>query len=354
MALLDILNYQIGNNNGANYLMALASFIVFVVALLIFKGVIIHRLKKLAKKTKTDFDDNLIEYINGLRWHFYVFLSLFISLQFVTLSASMDKFLNHIFIIFVVYYSVKFLQNIFDFAADKLKQKGKKEEAEHYSSVIEVLKKVVKGVLWAVAVIIVLSNFGYNVSTLAAGLGIGGIAIAFAFQTILGDIFASFSIYFDKPFKVGDFIIIGNDMGTVKHIGIKTTRIQTLQGQELVMSNKELTETRVNNYKKMQKRRIAFTFGVEYGTKLKKLEKILEVVKEIFKKIKIADLDRVHFKQFGDFSLNFEVVYYVNKPDYLVYMDTQQEINFALKEGFEKEGIEFAFPTQTLFVKKAK
>ena len=354
MALLDFLNYQIGNNYGYDYLMALVSFIVFVVALLIFKGAIIHRLKKLAKKTKTEFDDNLIKFINGLHWHFYVFLSLFISLQFVTISASMDKFLNHIFIIFVVYYSVKFLQNIFDFAADKLKQKGKKEEAEHYSSVIEVLKKVVKGVLWAVAVIIVLSNFGYNVSTLAAGLGIGGIAIAFAFQAILGDIFASFSIYFDKPFKVGDFIIIGNDMGTVKHIGIKTTRIQTLQGQELVMSNKELTETRVNNYKKMQKRRIAFTFGVEYGTKLKKLEKILEVVKEIFKKIKIADLDRVHFKQFGDFSLNFEVVYYVNKPDYLVYMDTQQEINFALKEGFEKEGIEFAFPTQTLFVKKAK
>lgn len=354
MALLDILNYQIGNNYGYNYLMALVSFIVFVVALLIFKGVLIHRLKKLAKKTKTDFDDNLIKFIDGLHWHFYVFLSLFISLQFVTISDSIDKFLNHIFIIFVVYYSVKFLQNIFDFAADKVKQKGKKEEAEHYSSVIEVLKKVVKGVLWAVAVIIVLSNFGYNVSTLAAGLGIGGLAIAFAFQAILGDIFASFSIYFDKPFKVGDFIIVGNDMGSVKHIGIKTTRIQTLQGQELVISNKELTETRVHNYKKMERRRIAFTFGVEYDTKLKKLEKILEIVKEIFKKIKIADLNRVHFKQFGDFSLNFEVVYYVNKPDYLVYMDTQQEINFALKEGFEKEGIEFAFPTQTLFVKKTK
>jgi len=305
----DLLNYQIGNNVGINYLMAIISFIVFVVALLIFKGIIIYRLKKLAKKTKTDFDDNLIQYINGLRWHFYVFLSLFISLQFVTISASIDKFLNHISIIFVAYYSVKFLQNIFDFAADKVKQKGKKEEAEHYSSVIEVLKKVVKGVLWAVAIIIVLSNFGYNVSTLAAGLGIGGIAIAFAFQAILGDIFASFSIYFDKPFKVGDFIIIGNDMGTVKHIGIKTTRIQTLQGQELVISNKELTETRVNNYKKMERRRIAFTIGVEYDTKLKKLEKILEIVKEIFKKIKIADLDRVHFKQFGDFSLNFEIVY---------------------------------------------
>jgi len=350
----ELLNYQVGNNYGRDYLIAAISFLIFIFILMVFKLVIIRKLKKLAKKTKTEFDDNLIKFINGLRWHFYVFLSLFISLQFVTLSASMDKFLNHIFIIFVTYYSVKFLQNLFEFAADKVKQKGKKEEAEHYSSVIEVLKKVVKGVLWAVAVIVVLSNFGYNVSTLAAGLGIGGLAIAFAFQAILGDIFASFSIYFDKPFKVGDFIIVGNDMGSVKHIGIKTTRIQTLQGQELVISNKELTETRVNNYKKMERRRISFTFGVEYDTKLKKLEKILEIVKEIFKKIKIADLDRVHFKQFGDFSLNFEVVYYVNKPDYLVYMDTQQEINFMLKERFEKESIQFAFPTQTLFVKKTK
>ena len=216
----------------------------------------------------------------------------------------------------------------------------------------EILNKIIKGVLWAVAVIIILSNFGYNVSALAAGLGIGGLAIAFAMQNILSDVFASFSIYFDKPFRIGDFIIVGDDLGTVKHIGIKTTRIQTLQGQELIISNKELTETRVNNYKKMERRRISFTFGVEYGTKLKQLKKISSIVKEILDKIKIADLDRVHFKQFGDFSLNFEVVYYVNKPDYLTYMDTQQEINFALKERFEKEGIVFAFPTQTIYLNK--
>ena len=354
MALTDFLNLQIGDNSGLDYLMASVSFIIFIVILLIFKGVVLHKLKKLAKKTKTDFDDNLIKNINDLKWPFYVLLSLYISLQFVTIPASMDKFLNHIFIIFVVYYSVKFLQNMFNYAADKFKQKGKKEEAEHYSSVIEVVKKVFRGVLWAIAIIIVLSNFGYNVSTLAAGLGIGELAIAFAFQAILGDIFASFSIYFDKPFRVGDFIIVGKDKGTVKHIGIKTTRIQTLQGQELIISNKELTETRVNNYKKMERRRIIFKFGVEYGTKLKTLKKIESILVDIFKKIKTAELNRIHFKEFGDFSLNFEVVYYVNVPDYAVYMDTQQDINFKLKESFEKEGIDFAFPTQTLLVKRTK
>jgi len=348
----DILSYRIGESTGVNYMMALASFVIFILILLIFKGIMIHKLKSLAKKTKNEFDDILIDSINDLHWPFYVFLSLFISLKFVSVPDFVDKALGFIIIIFVAYYIVKFLQNIIDVAADKIKLKRKQEDAAHESAVIDVLKKIVKGVLWALAVIIVLSNFGYNLSTLAAGLGIGGIAIAFAFQAILGDIFASFSIYFDKPFKVGDFIIIGDDLGTVKHIGIKTTRIQTLQGQELIVSNKELTETRVHNYKSMERRRIAFTFGVEYDTKLNKLKKILEIVKEVFDKIKDADLDRVHFKQFGDFSLNFEVVYYVNKPDYLAYMDTQQEVNFALKERFEKEGIVFAFPTQTLYLNK--
>jgi len=354
MAIIDLLSYQIGDNYGKDYLLALISFIIFIVVLLVFKGILIRKLKILAEKTKTEFDDLLIKHINSLNWIFYVILSLFISLKFITVPEFVDKALFHIIIIFFAYYIVKLLQNIFDFAANKIKEKRKKEEGEFDAHIIDLLNKIVRGVLWAVAVIIILSNFGYNVSTFAAGLGIGGLAIAFALQAVLSDIFASFSIYFDKPFKIGDFIIIGKDMGSVKHIGIKTTRIQTLQGQELIVSNKELTETRVHNYKRMERRRIVFPFGVEYDTELKKLKKILEIVKEIFKKIEGADLDRVHFKQFGDFSLNFEVVYYVKVSDYTAYMDTQQEINFALKERFEKEGIVFAFPTQTLYINKAK
>lgn len=353
LTLTDLLNYEVGSNTSQDLLIALISFIVFIVALLIFKGVLIHRLKILAKKTKTEFDDLLIKSINDIRWPFYVIISLVISLKFVTLPDFIQKAFDFIAIIFVTYYAVKFIQSIIDFGANKIKQKGQ-EEGKFDAHIISILNKIIKGVLWAVAAIIILSNFGYNISALAAGLGIGGLAIAFAMQNILSDIFASFSIYLDKPFRIGDFIIVGDDLGTVKHIGIKTTRIQTLQGQELIISNKELTETRVNNYKKMERRRISFMFGVEYGTKLKQLKKIPSIVKEILDKIKIADLDRVHFKQFGDFSLNFEVVYYVNKPDYLTYMDTQQEINFTLKERFEKEGIVFAFPTQTLYLNKVE
>ncbi|MCW3993646.1 MAG: mechanosensitive ion channel family protein, partial [Candidatus Bathyarchaeota archaeon] len=159
-------------------------------------------------------------------------------------------------------------------------------------------------------------------------------------------------IYFDKPFEIGDFIVVGDYSGTVKQVGIKSTRLQLLQGEELVISNKELTTASVRNFKKLKKRRIIFTLGVTYDTPLKKLQKIPEMISKIIEKMELAELDRVHFKKIGDFSLNFEVVYYLKVGDYVKYMDTQQEINFAIIEAFEKEGIEMAFPTQTIFLNK--
>jgi small-conductance mechanosensitive channel len=178
--------------------------------------------------------------------------------------------------------------------------------------------------------------------------------LAFGLQHILGDIFASFSIFFDKPFNVGDFIIVGDNMGVVKKVGIKSTRVQSLWGQEVVIPNKELTSARINNYKKMERRRVQFSFGVVYDTSAENLEKVLEITKGIVEKIELAELDRVHFKEYGNYSLNFEVIYYVNTPDYNKYMDIQQEINLLLKKRFEKEGITFAYPTQTVIVNKER
>ena len=197
-----------------------------------------------------------------------------------------------------------------------------------------------------------IQNLGYNVSGLLAGVGIGGIAIAFALQNVLADVFASITIYFDKPFKVGDYIVIGADSGTVKNIGIKSTRIQTLQGQELVVSNKELTEARIHNYKKMKTRRVVFEFGVEYDTPTKKMKKIPGMLDKIFKKVDGADMERVHFKSFGDSALLYEVVYYISTKEYKIYMDIQEEMNLELKQAFEKEKISMAYPTQTLYLKK--
>ena len=202
--------------------------------------------------------------------------------------------------------------------------------------------------------IYIVSLFGYDITTIVASFGVLGIVLAFGLQHVLSDIFASFSIFFDKPFDIGDFIIVGENLGVVKKVGIKSTRIQSLWGQEVVIPNKELTSARINNYKKMERRRVQFSFGVIYDTSSEQLEKILDITKDIVDKIEPAELDRVHFKEYGDFSLNFEVVYYVNSPDYNQYMDIQQEINLSLKKRFEKEGIDFAYPTQTVIVNNEK
>jgi small-conductance mechanosensitive channel len=165
-------------------------------------------------------------------------------------------------------------------------------------------------------------------------------------------LFSSFAIYFDKPFSVGDFIIAGEHMGTVEKIGIKTTRIRALQGEEIIISNNELTGARIQNFKKMKKRRIVSSFGILYETPVEKVKKVKEIVKNIFKTLENAELSRIHFKELGDFSLNFEIVYSITTGDYNAYMDTREKFNLSLMEAFEKEKIEFAYPTQKLFVAK--
>jgi small-conductance mechanosensitive channel len=185
-------------------------------------------------------------------------------------------------------------------------------------------------------------------------LGIGGVAVALAAQVILKDVFSYFSIIFDRPFKIGDFIIVGEYMGTIEYIGIKTTRLRSLGGEMLIFSNSDLTDSRLRNYKLMDKRRVSFKLGLVYQTSTEQLKKVPGIIEGIIKSVKDTIFDRAHFLNYGDFSLVFEIVYYVVGADYNKYMDIQQEINFAIKGEFEKRGIEFAFPTQTLYVNKSE
>lgn len=205
-------------------------------------------------------------------------------------------------------------------------------------------------VLYSLLLLMLLDNIGLDVTTLIAGLGVGSIAVALAVQGILGDLFASLSIVFDKPFEIGDFIIVGEHMGTVEHVGLRTTRIRSLSGEQLVFANTDLLESRIRNYKRMAERRIQFGFGVIYGTPQNLLERIPSLVREVIEGVGETRFDRSHFKQFGDYALEFETVYYVLTPDYNRYMDIQQEVNLELFRRFDDLGIEFAFPTQTLIV----
>jgi len=207
-------------------------------------------------------------------------------------------------------------------------------------------------VLGSVVVLVGLDHFGVNITAMVAGLGVGGVAVALAVQNVLGDLFASLSIVLDKPFVVGDFIVVGEQRGTVERVGLKTTRVRSLSGEQLVFSNSDLLSSRIQNFKRMDERRVSFRIGVTYQTPRSALESIPGTIRQIIESIDRTRFDRAHFASYGDFALLFEIVYYVLDSDYNVYMDVQQTINLRIHEAFEKDGIEFAYPTQRLYVSR--
>lgn len=215
---------------------------------------------------------------------------------------------------------------------------------------MDLLGFVLRLVVWAAVVLVMLDNLGVNVTALVAGLGVGGIAVALAAQNVLGDLFASLSIVFDKPFVVGDFLSIGDFLGTVEKVGLKTTRVRSLSGEQVIFSNTDLLNSRIRNFGRMFERRVVFSIGVTYQTPAEKLRRIPGIVREAIEAQPKTRFDRAHFQTFGDSALVFEIVYFVLSPDYNRYMDIQQNINLTLYERCASEAIEFAYPTRTLFV----
>jgi small-conductance mechanosensitive channel len=215
---------------------------------------------------------------------------------------------------------------------------------------IGIIRFVARVLIWGMVLLLTLENLGVDITALVAGLGIGGIAVALALQNVLGDLLASLSIALDQPFVIGDFLIVGEHMGTVEYIGIKSTRLRSLTGEQIVVSNADLLSSRVRNYGRMYERRIVFSLGVTYETPRAKLERIPGLLRGIIEAQDGVRFDRAHFAKYGAFSLDFEIVYHVLSPDYGRYMDVQQAINFRIHEAFEKLGVQFAYPTQTLWV----
>jgi len=344
------LSYELWGNTLKQYLMALILFIVLLIVFRIFRLFILKYLKKLAGKTKNAFDDELIKTVGRVHYLFYLFLALYFPLKVLSTTPGIEKIIDGVFIVVLIVQVIFAVQSMAEYGIRLLISRN--DGGDYRETTLHGLRLLMKIVLWTVGLLLVLSNLGVNITSLVASLGIGGIAVALAVQNILSDVFSSFSIYFDKPFQVGDTIQIGQDVGEVKKIGLKTTRLQTLQGEELVISNNELTNARVQNYKKMETRRVDLNLGFVYDTDLSKLKKVNEIVEKTIKNTEEVEFSRCHFVEFGDFSLKFACVYYVLSNEYDVYANRQQEINFALKDAFDKEGIEMAFPTQTIFVEK--
>ncbi|OFW47814.1 MAG: mechanosensitive ion channel protein MscS [Actinobacteria bacterium RBG_13_35_12] len=338
-------------NRVIDYIIVIAIFILLIISIQITKNILLKLLKTWVKKTTTKIDD---KFVKAFEEKIKPFLNLiyfgafYISIKRLTMDLQIERFFNIFVIILLTFFGIRFLLSITIYGFETYWVKKEKDRAKKQA--LKGIITVIKIIVWSIVLIIFLDNLGIKISALVAGLGIGGIAIALAAQSILGDLFSYFIIFFDRPFEIGDFIVVGDFLGTVEDIGIKTTRLRSLGGEELIFSNQDLTNSRVRNYKRMNRRRIVFKFGVIYQTTLTQLKKIPRIVEEIITQIPEATFDRAHFASYADFSLNFEVVYYANNSDYKKYMDIQQQINFQLKETFEKQKIEFAYPTQTVFL----
>lgn len=340
-------------NRVIDYIIAIAIFILLVVSIQIIKRILLKLLKTWAKKTTTKIDD---KFVKAFEQKIKPFLNLiyfgtfYISIKYLTMDSQIERFFNIFVIILLTFFGIRSLLSITIYGLETYWVKKEKDQAKKQA--LKGIITIIKIIAWSIVLIILLDNLGVKISALVAGLGIGGIAIALAAQSVLGDLFSYFTIFFDRPFEIGDFIIIGDYKGTVEYIGLKTTRIHSLGGEQLIFSNQDLTNSRIKNYKRMERRRAAFQFGVIYQTTLTQLKKIPQIVEEIITQIPETTFDRAHFASYADFSLHFEVVYHINNRGYKKYMDIQQEINFQLKEAFEKQKIEFAYPTQTVFLSK--
>jgi small-conductance mechanosensitive channel len=349
---IPFLSQTFFGNTVGSYVQAVLAFVIVILVLRFFRYGLLMKLHGLAKKTTMEVDDFAVRLIRSIGWPLYVLGALYIALMYIQIPQTADDVVRYALLIIGIFYGIRALDSTLEFSLGKAVRRKQKKGQEVDTGAIDVIKKIINVLIWVAAFLFIISSLGYDVSSAVVGLGVGGIVIGFALQNVLGDLFASFSIYFDRPFMKGDFIIIGDDLGTVEKVGMRSTRIRHLKGHQLIVPNSELSRIRINNYGKMEKRRIVFSFGVTYQTPSAKLEKINDTVRDIIKKVKLADLDRVHFREFGDSALIFEVVYYVATSDYNKYMDIQQEINIELKKRLEKMHVEFAYPTQTIFVEK--
>jgi len=342
-----ILNKTFFGNALSDYLAALGIFTFGIVAVKIINRLVLKRIASLVRQTETGLDDFLLETVRKKMMPFFYFAAFYLGVSRLALNHFWTTAVNFLGLGLLTLIVASSVSSLMAYAMNSyVEKKGHGESQAHAAKVVLKLAQVA---VWGLAVLLFLDNF-IEIDALIAGLGIGGIAVGFAAQAILQDIFSYFSIFFDRPFETGDFIVIGEYMGTVEHIGLKTTRLRSINGEQLIFSNGDLTSSRLRNYKRMTARRVLFTTGVTYETGLDKLKEIPGLIKAIIEEIKDVTFDRSHFASYGNFSLNFETVYYINDRDYNKYMDIQQEINFKLKEEFEKRGIDFAYPTQTIYV----
>jgi small-conductance mechanosensitive channel len=322
-------------------------FIFYALKLLVRR-----RLSVLAKEADTNWGKLAIKFINQLHPLFLLTLAIYVGSVNLSLPPTVEKLIKYSVGIFLLIQIGLSSSLVINFYINRYKEQKIESNAGAVTTATSA-GFILRLMIWLVLILVALDNLGINIKTLIAGLGISGIAVALAVQSILGDLFASLSIVLDKPFVIGDFIIVNEYLGTVEKVGLKTTRIRSLSGEQLVISNGDLLKSRIRNFKRMYERRVLFSIGVLYQTPYEKLCLIPKMIREIIESKAPVRFDRAHFNEYGDYSLKFEIVYWIHSPDYNIYMDIQQAINLEIYKKFEESDISFAYPTQTLLLEQS-
>lgn len=327
---------------------ALVGLLVMVGVRLTLKLVLV-RVRALSRRTDTDVDDLVVDLLARTKILFVLLVGVWAASIPLALNPMLERWIRAILVVGLLLQAGFWITAGINYALERYRRRQLELDPSG-ATAVGALGFIARLLLWTVVVLTALANVGIDITAFIASLGIGGIAIALALQNVLGDLFASLSIVMDKPFVVGDFIIVDDYLGTVEHVGLKTTRLRSLSGEQLVFSNADLLGSRIRNYKRMEERRALFTVGVTYDTGYEHLKKIPEMIRDAVESEENTRFDRAHFKQYGDSAIVFEAVYYMLVPDYNAYMDTQQAINLEIYRRFEMEEIDFAFPTRTVHV----
>ena len=334
------------------WLVALAIATGAVLLLRVIRQVAVSRITRLAERTETRLDDLVVAVLSATKSWFLLAAGLYAGSGMLTFPARVTQVVHGVAVFALLLQGGLWAAAAAGFAVDAYRR-DRMDDDPGTATMVGALKYVVQLVIWVVVLLLVLDNAGIDVTALVTGLGIGGIAVALAVQNIFGDLLASLAIVLDRPFVIGDFIKVDDKVGTVEHIGLKTTRVRAISGEQLVFSNADLLSARVQNFGRMYERRVLFTLGVIYQTPREALRRIPTLIREAIEADDGVRFDRSHLSAYGAYSIDFESVFFVLSPDYNAFMDAQQAIFLRIHEAFEREGIEFAYPTQTLFVERA-
>jgi small-conductance mechanosensitive channel len=327
------------NNTLLDYIIAFSIMLGGIVLIAAFKRLLIGKFKRWAATTESKIDDLVVAAIERFGIPIGRLMMIYWGFSYLTFPARLERVIQVAISVVVGFFILRLASSSMYFLLHAYIRKQENSDAKLKQ--ISSLMIVINIVIWTLGAIFLFDNLGFNVSAILTGVGIGGIAIALAAQNIIGDLFNYFVIFFDKPFEVGDSIVVDDKNGTIEFIGLKTTRLRSITGEQIVLANSDLTKSRVHNFKRLEARRVAFTISVTYHASQDQLKRIPAIVKEIVERTDLTRFDRAHFSRFSEYGLVFEIVYFVLSPDYLKYMDIQESINLRIMEAFEKGKIQF-------------